>query len=112
MASDYTDERVVGLLKESREQVQKLLTLTEHEPIEQRQSRFPYCIRDFDLASILERSESVLPGFATLDISLTTVVIKASADLQSYRDDKTRRRPHNLLMLAKPGSGKSNLVGC
>jgi len=112
MASDYIDERVVGLLQESRGQAQKLLTLMEHEPIEQRQSRFPYCIRDFDLASILEKSESVLPGFATLDISLATAVIKASADLQSYQHDETRRRPHNLLMLAQPGSGKSNLVDC
>lgn len=98
-----------GELKKGRENTESLLGYMEAKPTE---ANFPYLLDDLDLEHTLKTSESVLPGFATLDIVLASNIAYVLEDLKAYLQDDSRKRPHNLLMIAPPGSGKSHLVTC
>ncbi|MHB8104176.1 MAG: AAA family ATPase [Dehalococcoidales bacterium] len=99
-------------LEKALESTKNLLTKTEKLPIENPEPEFPYPFPDIDIMPILKSSERTLPGFVTLDASLATAIDNIQKSIQNYVDDKTRRRPYNVLMLAEPGSGKSHLVNC
>jgi hypothetical protein len=53
-----------------------------------------------------------LPGFYTFDRSLANRVRELRTQLSEYLADGSRRRPHNVLLFASPGSGKSYFVDC
>jgi hypothetical protein len=58
----------------------------------------------------IKQSESLLPGYATLD-SAHRLQIKALIEqITDYLKDTTRKRPFNALMLASPGAGKSHFI--
>lgn len=65
--------------------------------------RFPY---------VLQMSQVALPGFSTLDEDMIVSIDDFVRRIQDYKDDNTRLRPYNILMKAKPGSGKSYFVKC
>lgn len=99
-------------LEEARTEAQSLLAIGEDGSVQSREARFPYTISDSGILSVLDKSGKALQGFVTLDISLVTAIDEVLQDFQDYINDKTRKRPHNLLMLAEPGGGKSHLVSC
>ncbi len=62
--------------------------------------------------NILEISQGALPGFAVLDGALISSILRVYYNIEDYKNDPTRRRPYNVLMFARPGSGKSHLIKC
>lgn len=111
MANFQTGE-LRAQLEEGRQHVRELLAHVESGDPEQRESEFPYLVEGIDLALVFKKSELVLREFATLDVNLATAIDNVIKDFRTYIDDPTRKRPHNLLIVAPPGSGKSHLVSC
>lgn len=89
-----------------------LFALVEEQKYEQREQSFPYFLTAHNFPAIIKASEFALPGFVTLETGIANDIGSTLRDFQEYLDDPTRRRPHNLLMFAQPGSGKSHLVSC
>lgn len=65
-----------------------------------------------DLDPVMKTSELALRGFATLATDLSIAIRNVLKDCRAYVHDRTRNRPHTLLIVAPPGSGKSHLVRC
>jgi hypothetical protein len=63
------------------------------------------------LAIAEEELEEPLPGFHTIDQAFILSIAKLKTSLGMYIADGTLKRPHNVLLFAKPGSGKSHFVG-
>ncbi len=57
-------------------------------------------------------SESVLPGYSTLNEKHIAEIQDLLSQIQTYADDTTQVRPLNFLMLASPGAGKSHFIQC
>lgn len=53
-----------------------------------------------------------LPGYATLDKNHIEQITQVIAHIERYIDDASQRRPLNVLMLASPGAGKSQIIKC
>lgn len=62
----------------------------------------------FSLA--IAQSETLLPGYSTLDEKHRFEIEELMHQINSYLQDKTRKRPLNALMLAAPGAGKSHFI--
>jgi hypothetical protein len=110
------EQEIVDELRNKIESVvhaaKQLFTLVEEQKYEQREQSFPYFLTAHNFPAIIKASEFALPGFATLETGIANDIGSTLRDFQEYLDDPTRRRPHNLLMFAQPGSGKSHLVSC
>src|SRR5947209_1401200 len=65
---------------------------------------------DVRFAFALAESESLLPGYATLDDLHRNDIRRLIQRITSYLRDTTRKRPFNALMLAAPGAGKSHFI--
>ena len=57
-------------------------------------------------------SNKVLPGYATLDDEHVARISTVLVDIKKYVREKSQKRPHNLLMIAAPGAGKSHFINC
>lgn len=64
------------------------------------------------LEPVLHAANLALPGFATIDPLLIREIINVRSNLSKYINDYSLKRPHNILMIAPPGSGKSHFVKC
>jgi hypothetical protein len=62
--------------------------------------------------SVLKESDQTLPGFATLDFDFVESIGEQFVELETYIFDNSRKRPHNVLLMAPPGSGKSRFIKC
>lgn len=60
----------------------------------------------------VSKEEFLGNDYATLDWKHRTDVFNIIHAIQKYAEDRTRRRPFNIIMSAEPGSGKSHLVKC
>lgn len=58
----------------------------------------------------VQASDSLLPGYATLDDAHRDEIKKLIADIGGYLADPSRKRSLNCLMLATPGAGKSHFI--
>lgn len=58
----------------------------------------------------IDESQSLLPGYATLDLAHRTQIKSMIEQITDYLRDPTRKRPLNALMLASPGAGKSHFI--
>jgi RNA helicase len=65
---------------------------------------------DVLFALAVEESQSLLPGYATLDSIHRSQITNIIDEVTSYLQDPTRKRPLNALMLASPGAGKSHFI--
>jgi hypothetical protein len=65
---------------------------------------------DARFAAAVAESESLLPGYATLDGPHRDEIKKLIEQITDYLRDTTRQRPLNALMLAAPGAGKSHFI--
>lgn len=65
-----------------------------------------------NLGQILATSDEALRGFATLDDTLISSIFRIRHHMEDYKNDPTKKRPYNILMLAPPGSGKSHFIQC
>lgn len=65
---------------------------------------------DLRLAFALAESDSLLPGYATLDDAHRNDIRRLIQRITAYLKDTTRKRPFNALMLAAPGAGKSHFI--
>jgi hypothetical protein len=65
---------------------------------------------DARFALAVSESESLMPGYATLDAPHRREIEGLVAQIGGYLRDKTRQRPFNALMLAAPGAGKSHFI--
>jgi hypothetical protein len=65
---------------------------------------------DERFALALAESETLLPGYATLDDQHRGEIEKLIKHITAYLHDSTRKRPFNALMLAAPGAGKSHFI--
>lgn len=67
---------------------------------------------DIDLSAEYDRSQQLLGEYVTLDWKHRQDILRVVSKIKSYADDKTLRRPLNIIMQADPGSGKSHMVKC
>lgn len=58
----------------------------------------------------IEQSQSLLAGYATLDLHHRAQIRTLIEQITDYLRDPTRKRPFNALMLAAPGAGKSHFI--
>lgn len=58
----------------------------------------------------IAESETLLPGYATLDHQHRGEIQKLINEIRAYLGDASRKRPFNALMLAAPGAGKSHFI--
>jgi hypothetical protein len=58
------------------------------------------------------RSTITLGEYVTLDFKHKMDINLMKQKIRNYASDKTRRRPLNFIMIAKPGSGKSHFIKC
>jgi hypothetical protein len=65
---------------------------------------------DVRLALAIQSSESLLPGYATLDEPHRAEISNLIRDISAYLNDTSRKRPLNCLMLATAGAGKSHFI--
>ncbi len=65
-----------------------------------------------DVAEAYSRSTQLLGSYVTLDWKHRIDIQRIIGVIRQYADDRTRRRPLNIIMPAEPGSGKSHLVKC
>src|SRR5580700_2941095 len=61
-------------------------------------------------ALAVEQSQSLLPGYATLDLAHRDQIRSLIDQITEYLKGSTRKRPLNALMLAAPGAGKSHFI--
>jgi hypothetical protein len=59
-----------------------------------------------------EVSTLLLGRYVTLDWPHYNAIRRVRFEISRYAEDRTRRRPLNIVMQAEPGSGKSHLVKC
>lgn len=67
---------------------------------------------DVDITGAYERSRVLLGDYVTLDWDHRREINEIIIKIVKYADDKTLRRPLNIIMQAEPGSGKSHMVKC
>jgi hypothetical protein len=65
---------------------------------------------DLDLSGPYSLSTQLLGQYVTLDFDHWKSVRQIRSLISRYAEDRTRRRPLNIMMQAEPGSGKSHLV--
>jgi DNA helicase HerA-like ATPase len=65
---------------------------------------------EVDLSGPYNLSTQLLGQYVTLDFDHWKSVRHIRSLISRYADDRTRRRPLNIMMQAEPGSGKSHLV--
>lgn len=65
---------------------------------------------EIDLVNPIYFSSRLLSDYVTLDFPHDQSIREVRREISNYAADKSRRRPLNIMMLAKPGSGKSHLV--
>lgn len=65
-----------------------------------------------DIASYYAFSNYSLPGYSTVDTIHVKSIRKIISNIRAYADDDTLLRPRNILMLARPGAGKSHFIKC
>ena len=72
----------------------------------------PVTATDVSLLSPYVFSTMAVPGYSTLDAAHLREIKALIAKIRTYANDKSRRRPLNILLHAAPGSGKSHFVEC
>ncbi len=68
--------------------------------------------KEVDISIAYERSARPFVNYVTLDLKHRDEIINIVSTIKSYAEDRTRKRPLNIIMQAEPGSGKSLLVKC
>src|SRR5437016_10200765 len=68
--------------------------------------------KDVDISSALERSTMLLGEYATVDWQHRNDIQNLISRIKSYAQDPSRTRPLNIIMQARPGSGKSHFINC
>jgi hypothetical protein len=68
--------------------------------------------KEVDLSKRYLLSTRLLGDYVTLDWKHCQDILKILRTIRDYAEDRTRRRPLNIIMRAEPGSGKSHLVQC
>jgi hypothetical protein len=104
-----SSEDILKQVEESRKVAEIILESPNH-PDWKSIEKSPTFEDPFRIA--LEAGELALPGFSTLDPDMMISIFKLLADLEHYIFDNTRKRPHNILLIAPPGSGKSHFIKC
>ena len=69
-------------------------------------------VEQIDLTDHFVRSTKTLGDYVTLDWNHRSDIRRIMGSIARYSSDRSRKRPHNILMLAEPGSGKSHLIRC
>ncbi len=68
--------------------------------------------KDIDLVEPFAISSQLLGDYVTLDWPHYQAIRQTRNAISRYAEDRSRRRPLNIMMQAEPGSGKSHLVKC
>jgi hypothetical protein len=66
--------------------------------------------KEIDLVHEFRVSSQLLGDYVTLDWPHYQAITRVRSAISQYAEDKSRRRPLNIMMQAEPGSGKSHLV--
>jgi hypothetical protein len=67
---------------------------------------------EIDLVQPFAVSSQLLGDYVTLDWPHHQGIRRVRTAIHQYAEDRSRRRPLNIMMQAEPGSGKSHLVKC
>ena len=67
---------------------------------------------EIDLEGPFAVSSQLLGDYVTLDWPHYQAIRRVRMAISQYAEDRSRRRPLNIMMQAEPGSGKSHLVKC
>lgn len=65
---------------------------------------------EIDISAQIKLSGETLLGYVTLNWEFKSEIIKLINEISSYIDDKTIKRPLNILLNGDPGSGKSFFI--
>lgn len=69
-------------------------------------------VKEIDLVEPFAVSSQLLGDYVTLDWPHYQSIRQTRMAISRYAEDRSRRRPLNIMMQAEPGSGKSHLVKC
>lgn len=67
---------------------------------------------DLDIRNQFVMSHYALDDYVTLDWNHYEEIDKLMKVIRDYAQDRSRRRPLNIIMQAEPGSGKSHFIKC
>lgn len=68
--------------------------------------------KEIDITEPYAVSAQLLGDYVTLDPDHQEDINRVITTISAYAEDRSRRRPLNIIMRAEPGSGKSHLVKC
>lgn len=68
--------------------------------------------KEIDVIEPYETSRRLLGEYVTLDADHQRDINRVIHTIIAYADDRSRKRPLNIIMRAEPGSGKSHFVKC
>ena len=67
---------------------------------------------EWDISEYYYLSMTTLVGYSTLDWKHSNEILELIKNIKKYAQDKTRKRPLNIMLQAKPGFGKSHFIKC
>lgn len=70
----------------------------------------PTC--EWNISEYYYLSMMTLVGYSTLDWKHSNEILELIKNIKKYAQDKTRNRPLNIMLQAKPGFGKSHFIKC
>ncbi|MBK9089560.1 MAG: ATP-binding protein [Holophagales bacterium] len=68
--------------------------------------------KEVDISEAYRASSRLLGEYVTLDEPHQSDIDKVMRRITAYADDRSRKRPLNIIMRAEPGSGKTHFVKC
>ena len=101
--SDRAKEAFERMQKEAFERMQKVIKGQVDAPQDNAQQKLAILAGSY---ACLQRA----PGYATLNYELSLALDSVGTSVQAYVENRMLTRPLNFLVLAAPGSGKSQLV--
>lgn len=67
---------------------------------------------DIDISKNYCQSKYLLDNYVTLDSEHIDEILEIMSVILEYKNDDSKKRPLNIIMIADPGSGKSHFIEC
>lgn len=68
--------------------------------------------KETDISKNYRQSKYLLDNYVTLDWEHIDEILEIMSAILEYKNDDSKKRPLNIIMIADPGSGKSHFIEC